>query len=68
MMAAGNKEDSVLVSKMTSLFGNLGSQEKGAFAGMGQESASAAAKKALPFWKVYTPGNIAREIRYRLTK
>jgi len=68
MVAAGNKEDRVLVSKMTSLFGNLNSQEKGAFVGMGQESPSVPVQKALPFWKVYTPRNIAREIRYRLTK
>jgi ectoine hydroxylase-related dioxygenase (phytanoyl-CoA dioxygenase family) len=68
MVAAGNKEDTALVRKMAGLFGNPGGEEKSTAVGADQESPAVHAKRALPFWKVYTPRNIAREIRYRLSK
>jgi hypothetical protein len=53
---------------MAGLFGNPGGEEKSTAVGADQESPAVHAKRALPFWKVYTPRNIAREIRYRLSK
>jgi len=66
LLAAGNKEDSSLVARMAALFGT---NINGNYAAGRQGSRpQVKQQKNLAFWKVYTPGNIYREIRYRLSK
>jgi hypothetical protein len=65
--AAGNRENAVLVQRMASLFSyNPDGTKKGEYPAA--ESSDARTDGNLPFWKVYTPLNIAREIRYRISK
>lgn len=63
MISAGNTQNSVLIGKMTALFGGADGKKNN-----GPESSAGSQEKKLPFWKVYTPGNIIREIRYRLSR
>jgi ectoine hydroxylase-related dioxygenase (phytanoyl-CoA dioxygenase family) len=63
--AAGNEEDSLLVRKMAALFdynldGTLKNRREE------RQADSTGPDTAPPFWRVYTPINIYREIRYRL--
>ena len=67
MLAAGNKEDPVLIRKMAVLFSHPDIGKKGT-PGSGRESSAGHSERILPFWKVYTPGNIVREIRHRLSR
>jgi ectoine hydroxylase-related dioxygenase (phytanoyl-CoA dioxygenase family) len=60
IQSAGNRRNDVLVEKMTALFVGNGGAARTDIGGK-QEPAG-----KLPFWKVYTPLNIAREIRYRI--
>jgi ectoine hydroxylase-related dioxygenase (phytanoyl-CoA dioxygenase family) len=65
--AAGNQENTILVQRMASLFSyNPDGTKKGEYPAA--ESSDARTDGNLPFWKVYTPLNIAREIRYRISK
>jgi hypothetical protein len=64
LRAAGNQENMALVRKMAGLFENT---PEGTQKGKDDESPAARAEAKLPFWKVYTPLNIFREIRYRLS-
>ncbi len=68
MGSAGNKENTALISKMTALFGNPEIKARSTSGSTGRVSTAGQIQRALPFWKVYTPGNIVREIRYRLSK
>ncbi len=66
--AAGNVENRTLADRMAALFGsekrsNSADNDRQARA----SNASTVAPKP-PFWKVYTPGNVVREIGYRLRK
>lgn len=68
ILAAGNKQDTELISKMAALFDyNEDGTKKSTAANTSQESSSRTGRE-LPFWKVYTPMNIFREIRYRLSR
>jgi ectoine hydroxylase-related dioxygenase (phytanoyl-CoA dioxygenase family) len=70
LLAAGNREDPALIARMAALFGaNLNANYNANYVAASPGSQpSANQQKKLPFWKVYTPGNIVREIRYRLSK
>jgi ectoine hydroxylase-related dioxygenase (phytanoyl-CoA dioxygenase family) len=59
--AAGNHKDDDLLQRVAGLVGDYSAP--GPVIGM-----AADATERRPLWKVYTPGNIYREIRYRLTK
>ncbi len=54
---AGNTEDKGLLERVSGLIGEYA---------MPVKTTAAAAEHRRPLWKVYTPGNIYREIRYRL--
>jgi ectoine hydroxylase-related dioxygenase (phytanoyl-CoA dioxygenase family) len=61
--AAGNQENAVLIQKMAELFDyNLDGTPKNP----GRQTAPSG-RDHRPLWKVYTPRNIVREIRYRLS-
>jgi ectoine hydroxylase-related dioxygenase (phytanoyl-CoA dioxygenase family) len=64
MRAAGNQENIALARKMALLFENSPDVKQKV---QDDKSPAAHAESKLPFWKVYTPINIFREIRYRLT-
>jgi hypothetical protein len=62
--AAGNMEHADLMRRVAAVYGQAGSRREHAAALPQPPPSTAAAKR--PLWKVYTPGNIVREIRYRL--
>jgi ectoine hydroxylase-related dioxygenase (phytanoyl-CoA dioxygenase family) len=62
LLAAGNREDPALIARMAALFN---ANYEGTSPG---SHAPAKLQEKPPFWKVYTPSNIVREIRYRLSK
>jgi hypothetical protein len=62
--AAGNREDPMLADAAAALFGP---DPTGPTNAGGSESSSPSGGR-LPLWKIYTPGNIVREIRSRLAR
>jgi len=65
MVAAGNQTNPALTAKLGALFGaNFDANCDTASPGSDRQGDL----KKLPFWKIYTPGNIVREIRYRLSR
>ncbi len=68
MRAAGNTPDPALIEKMKALFFQTpDGADKGSSSSSGPASGGNQ-KARRPFWKVYTPINILREIQYRLSK
>ena len=63
--AAGNRPDPVLLQTAAALFGQRPGAE--GMDGAGGDATGPRPAPALPLWKIYTPTNIVREIRYRLT-
>lgn len=59
--AAGNHKDDGLLQRVAGLVGEYSVPAQ-------VKAVAAADAESRPLWKVYTPGNIYREIRYRLTK
>ncbi|MGE0636365.1 MAG: phytanoyl-CoA dioxygenase family protein [Bacteroidia bacterium] len=73
MKDAGNTFNIELVEKMATLFnynldGTAKNQEPVPTEQEVNEPVMADTTKALPFWKIYTPLNVMREIKHRLTK
>lgn len=66
MEAAGNTRDELLVQKIASVPG-YGSGMAAPGKASGSQNQSRRAQEKRPFWKVYTPLNIYREIRHRLS-
>lgn len=65
--AAGNRENTVLVQRMAAIFSyNPDATKPGE--SKATESSAPRTEENLPFWRVYTPNNIVREIRYRIRK
>jgi ectoine hydroxylase-related dioxygenase (phytanoyl-CoA dioxygenase family) len=63
--SAGNVFNVELVEKMAALFGNISdSTQKDGQQNLTNKHTS---QQELPFWKVYTPVNIFKEVKYRLT-
>jgi ectoine hydroxylase-related dioxygenase (phytanoyl-CoA dioxygenase family) len=66
--AAGNHADPALMPTAAALFGQTSfAAGLGGARHVAHDPSRQPAAPALPLWKVYTPGNIVREIRYRLT-
>jgi ectoine hydroxylase-related dioxygenase (phytanoyl-CoA dioxygenase family) len=67
--AAGNREDPSLTRRLVALGGQAleGSERRGATE-QPPETAAARAEASRPLWKVYTPANVFREVRYRLSR
>jgi hypothetical protein len=63
--AAGNTADASLRQRAAGLFDATGGA---AMAGAMRAAPTPASADNRPFWKIYTPGNIVREINYRLRK
>lgn len=68
MKAAGNSEDPAVPARMAALYPPNKAKAAVGGAGAGDRDASQRRIDPRPFWKVYTPANIAREISYRLRK
>ena len=66
--AAGNREDPILAQKMGDVFERHGDGSQKSGARREAQDSSAPAERRPPLWKVYTPTNIFREIRYRLAR
>jgi ectoine hydroxylase-related dioxygenase (phytanoyl-CoA dioxygenase family) len=67
MIKAGNSINTELVVKMTALFGNQTKEEKVSTEIQEQREDETDKPHQIPLWKVYTPANIFREVKYRLT-
>jgi ectoine hydroxylase-related dioxygenase (phytanoyl-CoA dioxygenase family) len=69
MRAAGNRENTSLAHRLIALGGQtVDACEKGGAAGERREATAKRAEASRPLWKVYTPANIFREVRYRLSR
>jgi len=66
---AGNREDTALTRRLVALGGQAvdAPAREGSRAG-GREEAAKRGGERLPPWKVYTPANVFREVRHRLTR
>ena len=67
--AAGNREDPSLTRRLVALGGRpVDGAERGGAAAEGREPAGKRVEGRRPLWKVYTPANVFREVRYRLSR
>ena len=67
--AAGNREDPTLSQRLVALGGQRVDGAEGAAVARDRErSPDHRVAPARPFWKVYTPANIYREVLYRLSR
>ena len=66
MSAAGNRHDPALLARVAGLAGEYSTQPERQDGSVDQPTSPR--EDARPLWKVYTPANIYREIRYRLAK
>ena len=68
MRAAGNREDRTLLERVAVLSPDYRGAGGVDTAGRAMTRARPARSDNRPLWKVYTPANIVREIRYKLTR
>jgi hypothetical protein len=66
MQAAGNREDSTLVARVAALSSQYPHTGTTAADAAPAAPAKGGRHDSRPLWKIYTPANIIREIRYRL--